>query len=1513
MPLPPGLRETGRIQLVQLHLGRLPLLCANIYGYPQGPTHASPAALTDALLAPLSQELILGRSGPRIVAGDFNHNLEDLEQLQLWKSLGWTEAQTLAQSLWGHEPQPTCKHATRRDMIWLSPEAASLVAKVEVRDLFLEHALVKVSLRVEDSLPPTWPQPAAIPWHDVDFESWHASPVPATPSGEDTTQWLQRFMHTFEASLDGHLRSRPGHNLPNVCKGRAKRLEPVSKPFPVVATRPSRPGEEAPSSDLVGAEVTRWFKQLRRLQSLCHSARAAKSSAAAIAYRASLWGSILRAPGFARGFVVWWTHRPVRHVGCPSALPAQAPPLPTLTAIFHDFRDNFRRFEAWHVRQRAACLKDKYEYSREALFKTLREPAREQVDTLVLEKSYTVLSTDPASSQAFLDQPLDVRGSSTWLLFDVPVSVTPVDASTCEISGSVRLCEGDELEQTQTLSSIPDLHEAFVQFWRPKWQNDPGPSLSDWQRILAFASAFLPAFAFRFEDITPDTWVRSLRRMKPRAARGPDGIAKSDLLNMAPSQIAELLHMLHSIEHGSREWPRQWLEGHVISLDKLTGRHGVNDYRPIVLLSVVYRTWAGIRARQALAQFSRFLDCAAYGFLPGREALDFWLHLQADIECSCQTLEPLHGVSTDVVKAFNCLPRLPLFCTAHVLGLPDRLLTPWSSFLNGLQRRFAIKGSVSHPLSSAVGFPEGCPLSTVAMAITDALWHKYLEVLEPRICSHSFVDNLAMTAATPGALLRGLSCTHGFCELLRLRLDPAKTYLWSTDPAARRAFRSGSMQVLLNARDLGGLMAYGKAISVSDLRCRCQALRPTWKALARSSAALGVKLSILPSKCWAKALHGVNGCPASDSIIHDLRTAATQALHLRRAGSSSILRLSLSSPPEADPGFYQCWRVLLDFRRICDKCPVFLQKWRRFMGRYDCQFFQGPFSKLLQIFAQLSWRLLRPPLFEDQEGFTFDLLAMPTNLLRVVAERAWLTHVATAHSHRQTMSDLEGMEPALCRLDQQRLSALDKARLSAIQSGAFLFEAKHSRFDSTKTGLCPVCAVPDTVEHRLCTCSRYAAQHSTCRWALDLWQFLPVCLTHHLLSPTCPLYLELRRYLYGLSVPDGFRAVPVDSSACQHLFTDGSGFSSGFAGLDIAAWAVVHAGSQQALASGPLPGLLQTVPRAELFAVVKAADWLLQTGAAGIIWSDAQHVVEGVVALQEGAAVDVNQDNADLWRSLRDRLSLVKPGQLRIRHTPAHLDEAKCDSPFESWLAQHNAHADTAAVQANRNRTASASDLYFRVVRRFEHQAAIIRALRSVFFHIADALDKPLRPAPLEDDDIDLRPAPAMAVTVVLEEAIPLDWTSALTTLALGLPGDFVTSVWGFVLAQDRGHSSKFAISWLELTAVVDLEMSISFPAICPRTGRWISADALYFAPQGRTLSAKLGLVRKVVQAGLRCFGIQDCVVKNLDLTILGVHRPFDGFVIGIESQAILNARERLRSFCRTRPIRVAADMARPF
>ena len=119
-----------------------------------------------------------------------------------------------------------------------------------------------------------------------------------------------------------------------------------------------------------------------------------------------------------------------------------------------------------------------------------------------------------------------------------------------------------------------------------------------------------------------------------------------------------------------------------------------------------------------------------------------WYCLQARVELCAQGQAELFGWSTDLVKAFNNLPRLPLFHVASQLGIPQQVLVPWQNFLAGARKRFLIRDSLSHEVLSSSGFPEGDPLSTVAMAVAGWIYHAYLQEFAPAIRPMRFVDNV---------------------------------------------------------------------------------------------------------------------------------------------------------------------------------------------------------------------------------------------------------------------------------------------------------------------------------------------------------------------------------------------------------------------------------------------------------------------------------------------------------------------------------------------------------------------------------------------------------------------------------------------------------------------------------------------------------------------------------------------------------------------------------------------------
>ena len=339
-------------------------------------------------------------------------------------------------------------------------------------------------------------------------------------------------------------------------------------------------------SDFLGTEVQRWFKQVRRLQSLVHAVRAASHTAGAQTYRSELWGSVIRARGFADGFRGWWRQRPIQLQGSPQTLPLGLPDLGMLERIHEDFRQNFRRFEFWHIRRRGEILQSKYQQSRNELFRSLRQESPSQVDTLTVQRTYQVLGTDRDSCQLHVDSEVDTRGHSSWTLDGIPVHVASIQGDVVKLE-TVLHDAAWELEQNQLLSSVADVQDEFVRLWQPRWQKHADVPPAAWQRVCTFIEAYLPSFQLRFEPITLRQWRHAVGKFKKHAARGPDGWAKDDLANMPDGAANLLLYKLQEIEQGQDVWPPQVLIGFVCSLLKPGGRTDASAYRPIVLVSLV--------------------------------------------------------------------------------------------------------------------------------------------------------------------------------------------------------------------------------------------------------------------------------------------------------------------------------------------------------------------------------------------------------------------------------------------------------------------------------------------------------------------------------------------------------------------------------------------------------------------------------------------------------------------------------------------------------------------------------------------------------------------------------------------------------------------------------------------------------------------------------------------------------------------------------------------------------------
>ena len=744
---------------------------------------------------------------------------------------------------------------------------------------------------------------------------------------------------------------------------------------------------------------------------------------------------------------------------------------------------------------------------------------------------------------------------------------------------------------------------------------------------------------------------------------------------MPRSMTEDLLGLLSRIEHG-QAWPEQLLRGIIMNLDKENSKAGVLAFRPICILSVIFRTWSSIRTRQLLAQIAQRIGSGTYGYLPKREAKEVCFAIQAAIELASVNGEDLMGFSTDLVAAFNTLPRKPVFHAATKLGMPPQLVNAWGRFLDGLERFFSVNGNLSQPIRSSAGFPEGDPMSTVAMTVVDWAWELYMHQYAPGSVPLSFVDNYSCMGRDAATLAQALTCTRCFADLWGLELDPSKTFAWALHPHSRRTLKALQLSVVDSAKDLGGLFSYGSKVRTRLQEDACKALNGIWGAMQRSRAPKHQKEAMLISKAWPKALHGSTGCVLSESRLSHLRAQAVRAIGGDRAGSSSALRLVFGRDMTGDPGLYQLWHLVCDLRRIAAKQGALIEQWGAYVQAFDGKYRPGPFSSLLQLCTRIGWHVA-PPFLVSAAGFRVDLFRAPKRLIRKLIEQDWANMVVCQHRHRKTMHSLDSVDLGIVHLDGDKLTALEYARVKALQTGCYIASAQHALYDVTKTGECTACRVPDTVEHKVRFCGKFQGCRPGCEATLAAWQDLPHALTHHLLMPQNPWVNVLFGQFSRISRPVPQSVVVGSFSAWVDLFTDGTClFQGDFA---LAAWAVVDATKGQALEAQPLAGMLQTVPRAELEAALFAARWGEVNKQCTHIWTDSKYVCDGFQSLLSGLELSERAENADLWEQVEMVLQGFPTGCIGISHVPSHLDPELCESEFELWVARWNNFADQQA------------------------------------------------------------------------------------------------------------------------------------------------------------------------------------------------------------------------------------------
>ncbi|CAI5997837.1 unnamed protein product [Closterium sp. NIES-65] len=202
----------------------------------------------------------------------------------------------------------------------------------------------------------------------------------------------------------------------------------------------------------------------------------------------------------------------------------------------------------------------------------------------------------------------------------------------------------------------------------------------------------------------------AVRELAPGKSPGQDGLPKElfehnwDLLGPVLMQFIESFTRTAKL-------PREVSTAVTILLHKKGSKEELGNYRPITLLSTVYKVLAKVLASRLKKVLHEVISEDQAGFLPGRRLADAAAVVADAIEAGASDEKDWYLLMVDFQKAFDSISRAFLFRTLRGMGVPERFVS-WAEGLHtGAGTRLHINGWTGERVAVEKGVRQGCPLA----------------------------------------------------------------------------------------------------------------------------------------------------------------------------------------------------------------------------------------------------------------------------------------------------------------------------------------------------------------------------------------------------------------------------------------------------------------------------------------------------------------------------------------------------------------------------------------------------------------------------------------------------------------------------------------------------------------------------------------------------------------------------------------------------------------------------------
>ena len=1274
-----------------------------------GPTHTTTFFDPWAILCGICTEVFdhdLAYKGPAVIMGDFNVDIDKIPRWTAMQRAGWIDAAAFDANRRGVCPNPTSKNKVRRSFILLNSRLAQALEWCDTIEEFEfdSHPLLAADLNVEAITRPLskWWLPASTDPYMFDPALMETSAerciIEQGPKFEnalhhaDGDEAMRQINIAFDQCLASSCVDSIGNEvrLPKKCFGRGyKRVKRLVAPSAPIVPH-GRQDQFNPDICQPSMCIRLMIKQVRRLQSLESQLTAVEKygNPLAVAACATLWTAVLDSKGFSPSFQEFVLTK--FGIFVPSCCPG-VEYLRYLIAITKNHVQEIVNETNKVLRHKRECrmLRDIKNGGANA-FRAVRDAEVPPLHAIAHEIKVKVV---PVRWPKQGRDTLKVEGECHDFDFQFPVYFQEQECFVTHQCGHFltldrhvkwRNCDDWFLTQKRFTSDPAGMQELTGHAWSTMWRRDPREDKEEnWDEVLRHLQVIDAFPTLQYQPLNVAEWKRHAATTARKSARGACAYTSRDLAIMPDCLASWLLRVLMAIERGQFNWPRCLMIARVVMLCK-TAEQPTSPLqtRPITIASRIYRNWAKYRSAQIIQHVQTFLPPQIAGTAAGVSADCLAARMLVGVEQALLNDTPRMGITVDLVKCFNQIPRIPILCAMQKLGIPWQYTTALHSMFLQLRRVLELSGEIGDEWDSTTGVPEGCAMSLVAM-MSLTVWatqHILVQAQSTDVCCLAYADNWAVITSALEQLDKAVSALTDLVRLLRMRIAPDKSWTWATHTKQRRELKEihidgTTVPMKLMGTELGCDMSYCRKVSKKVSQKRIGKAVRVLKRVGKRVMPTSFKNRMAKQLVAGITGYGSELVYHTPSDLRTLRTATCAAMGRSRAGNNPYLTTHVTTGC-TDISLALLKRKIFFWRRYFKVFPG-TEDW--FLQTLTIQKMRvGATAFLRRTLDDHGWKCLPHGIIQHERGWKINWVKDSKHHVVKVLELSWSVQVCKLVQHRSSFDaeclDVKGFEQVVKKLDHEKVvHSMNLAVGKHITNESLSHYAK-----GAKSAKCPFCPAKDSRLHRVWSCpgtAKHRDKHAeTMRW---LHEQLDVVAVFGLLP------LDLTWVDWKLEQQCGIPMIRCLHEATEShvtVFTDGSAIGQGHLSFCVAASAYIQCTAWKVIrrCAEPVPGNDHSAFRAEVWAIVMAMRDFRRIH----IFTDCSSVVENLSAILSARLAGTRpkfHDHEDLWHIVWELMSDRDHDDLMVTKVRAHQNISKVLDPIEKWKATMNDHADKLA------------------------------------------------------------------------------------------------------------------------------------------------------------------------------------------------------------------------------------------